>query len=127
MKKSPITKRGAEVVKALLEERKNDPDIEQDDDPIVVVLRIGEAIKKRGLTQKQVAEMTGLRPAAISQLARGFVDRLTLDHVAKIARALEITDIRELIDLELESEAWNMSTRHEIEDIEKALEIDDKE
>lgn len=75
-------------------------------DRVVVVLRIGEAIKKRGLTQKEVAEMTGIRPAAISQLARGFVDRLTLDHLARIADALNISDIRELITLQLESEAW---------------------
>lgn len=79
-----------------------------DPDPLVVVLTIGSAIKKRGLTQKEVAEKTGIRPAAISQLARGFVDRLTLDHLSRIAAALEITDIRELITLKLESELeWN--------------------
>jgi len=83
---------------------------EPDRDPIVVVLKIGDAISSRGLTQKQVAEMTGIRPAAISALSRGFIDRLTLDHLAKIAEALNIGDIRELIDLELESEAWNMAT-----------------
>lgn len=83
---------------------------EPDRDPIVVVLKIGDAISSRGLTQKQVAEMTGIRPAAISALSRGFIDRLTLDHLAKIAEALHIGDIRELIDLSLESEAWNMAT-----------------
>jgi transcriptional regulator with XRE-family HTH domain len=96
-------------------------------EPVVVHLKIGEAIKNRGLTQKDVAKMTGIRPAAISQLARGFVDRLTLDHVARIAMALNISDIRELMTLELESEVWNMSTRREIKEIEEALQITDEE
>lgn len=95
-------------IREFLQERRDNG--EMDRDPIVVVLKIGDAIKNRGLNQKQVAEMTGIRPAAISALSRGFVDRLTLDHLAKIAEALDIGDIRELIDLSLESGEWNMST-----------------
>lgn len=79
-------------------------------EPLVVELRIDMALKQRNMTQKELAELTGIRPAAISQLYRGFVDRLNLDHIARIANALEIEDIRELITLQVESEVWNMST-----------------
>ncbi|MFL1674822.1 helix-turn-helix domain-containing protein [Paenibacillus dendritiformis] len=91
-------------IREILARRKADGLMEED--PLVVVLKIGDAIKNRGLTQKDLAEMTGIRPAAISQMCRGFVDRLTLDHLQRIASALKITDIRELIDLELLGEAW---------------------
>jgi transcriptional regulator with XRE-family HTH domain len=80
---------------------------------LVVELRLDTVLKQRGMTQKELAELTGIRPAAISQLTRGFVDRLNLDHIARIANALEIEDIRELVTLNFESEVWNMSTRKE--------------
>lgn len=64
-----------------------------------IELRIKEAIESRGLTQKAIAEMTNIRPAAISQLVRGYVERLNLDHLQRIAEALEIEDINELITI----------------------------
>lgn len=65
----------------------------------VVELRLGTVLTERGLTQKELAEKTGIRPAAISQLCRGFVDRLNLDHIARIATTLGIDDINELVTL----------------------------
>ncbi len=64
-----------------------------------VELRIKEALEKRGIKQNKLAEMTGIRPAAISQLVRGFIERLNLDHLQRIAEALEIEDINELITI----------------------------
>ena len=64
-----------------------------------VELRIKEALEQRNLTQKAIAEMTDIRPAAISQLARGYVERLNLDHIQRIAEALNIEDINELITI----------------------------
>ncbi|MBD7939557.1 helix-turn-helix transcriptional regulator [Cytobacillus sp. Sa5YUA1] len=77
---------------------------------LIVELRLDVVLKERGMTQKELAELTGIRPAAISQITRGFVDRLNLDHIGRIATALKIDDIRELMTLQLESEVWNMST-----------------
>ena len=68
-------------------------------DPYVIVLKIRYQLNKRGKTQKDLAEMTGIRPNAISMLARGYVERLNLDHIERIAAALDITDINELIEL----------------------------
>lgn len=67
-----------------------------------IELRIKGAIESRGLTQKAIAEMTNIRPAAISQLVRGYIERLNLDHLERIAKALEIDDINELITIKQE-------------------------
>jgi transcriptional regulator with XRE-family HTH domain len=64
-----------------------------------IELRIGALLKKRGINQKQLAEMTGLRPNAISNIYRGLPERLAIDHIERIANALNITDIREIITL----------------------------
>jgi transcriptional regulator with XRE-family HTH domain len=124
-KKSIFTTKGREAAEKLLQDNGEEEEQEQ----LVVDLRIGEAIRKRGLTQKQVAEMTGIRPSTISDLARGsgFVDRVNIHHLGKIANVLGITDIRELIELDLESEVWNMGTRFRVREIEEALEIKDEE
>lgn len=60
-------------------------------------LNFDKAIKDRGVTQKDLSEMTGIRPAAISALTRGYVERLTIDHLERIGNALEVSDINELV------------------------------
>lgn len=70
-----------------------------------VELRIAEALKERNLKQSDLVAKTKMRPNAISNLYRGYVDRLSLDHLEKIANALDIDDINELITLkEVEKE-----------------------
>ncbi|WP_258000375.1 helix-turn-helix domain-containing protein [Bacillus sp. Marseille-P3661] len=83
---------------------------EGDTDRLVLVIRLGDLLKEKGITQKELAEMTGMRPNAVSNLARGVVERITIDHIERIANALKVEDINELVTLELESEVWNMST-----------------
>lgn len=74
---------------------------------IKVHLKLKETLEKRGINQSQLAQLTGIRPAAISNLSRGFVERLNLDHVQRIAQALKITDINEIITLEQNIEHIN--------------------
>ena len=93
MVNSHFTKVGKEAVDSATNVENNNEDY------LVVELYIKEAITKRGLTQQQLAEMTKIRPAAISQLCRGYVERLNLDHIARIANALNIQDINELVRL----------------------------
>jgi transcriptional regulator with XRE-family HTH domain len=96
-------------------------------EPLVVELRLDAVLKQRGMTQKELAELTGIRPAAISQICRGFVDRLNLDHIGRIATALEIEDINKLITLNVESEVWNMTNRKEQAEYLKEKEESDSE
>lgn len=66
---------------------------------LTVEIRLKAVLAERDITQKDLAKMTGIRPNAISMMARGYVERLNLDHIARIADALNITDIRELVTL----------------------------
>ncbi|MDU7472097.1 MAG: helix-turn-helix transcriptional regulator [Paenibacillus macerans] len=67
-----------------------------------VVSRVGEILKRRGMTQLQLAEKAELRPSTISEIVRDSRTVINKEHLAKIADALEVDDISELIVLEKE-------------------------
>lgn len=92
---SYISKRGKEAVESL---RKSQED-EKRPDMYVVEFRLKQTLKKRGIKQKELAEMTGLRPSSITNMCRSYLERVSLDHVSRIATALKITDIREILTL----------------------------
>ncbi|GBK62051.1 helix-turn-helix transcriptional regulator [Paenibacillus macerans] len=54
------------------------------------------------MTQLQLAEKAELRPSTISEIVRDSRTVINKEHLAKIADALEIDDISELIVLEKE-------------------------
>ncbi|MBY0094916.1 helix-turn-helix transcriptional regulator [Priestia aryabhattai] len=62
--------------------------------------RLKEVLEERNMMQKDLVELTGMRPNAISSLFRGHIERISLDHLSKIASALDIEDMNELIVLE---------------------------
>lgn len=66
----------------------------------VVKLKVKEALESRKLSQKKLAEMSGIRESTISDIVRGTRTGINFEHLSKIAEALEVTDIRELIDFE---------------------------
>ena len=66
----------------------------------VVKLKVKEALESRKLSQKKLAEMSGIRESTISDIVRGTRTVIDFEHLSKIAEALEVTDIRELIDFE---------------------------
>ena len=66
----------------------------------LVKLRVKELLKEEGITQKKLAEMAGVRESTISDIVRGTRTVINFEHLGKIATALEISDIRKIIDLE---------------------------
>ncbi|WP_339216738.1 helix-turn-helix transcriptional regulator [Ornithinibacillus sp. FSL M8-0202] len=62
---------------------------------IDVVLK--EELKRRNISQNQLAEMTNIRKAAISELINNQRRSINKEHLIKIAEALEITDITKLL------------------------------
>ena len=56
----------------------------------VVKLRLRAVREKAGLTQEQLANATGLRQATISNLETGKSERITLETVGRLARALVV-------------------------------------
>lgn len=66
--------------------------------------RLGEVLKERGLTQYELAELAHIRLASIGHIARNPRAKVNIEHYEKIVKALGITDIRELIVLEVEDD-----------------------
>lgn len=65
-----------------------------------VKIRLKDLINEKGITQKRLAEMAGLRETTISEIARGARTAINYKHLEKIATALNISDIRKIIYLE---------------------------
>lgn len=66
----------------------------------VVKLKVKEVIEERGITQKKLAEMSGIRESTVSDIVRGSRTVINFEHLSKIAEALEVNNIAELIDFE---------------------------
>ena len=65
-----------------------------------IKIKLNVILKTRNMKQSQLAELAEIRPNAISNLCRGYVDRLSIEHLEKICHALELSSISELIELE---------------------------
>lgn len=65
---------------------------------VEVYLKLKEVLKERGITQKELAEMTGIRPTTISEMVNNQRSTINKEHLRKIIEVLEIEDIREIID-----------------------------
>lgn len=63
-----------------------------------VKLMIKKLIEDKVITQKRLAQISGVRESTISDIVRGTRTVINFEHLSKIAEALNITDIRELID-----------------------------
>ena len=62
-----------------------------------VKLQINELLHTHNLTITQLHIKTGIRRATLSELANGKRQRVQLDHLSKIADALDITDMNVLL------------------------------
>lgn len=97
-------KTGKEALDAL-----NTPTLEHEVDPLRIYVKLKEVLKERGISQKELAEATKIRPAAISELANNQRTTINKEHVEKIAAYLNISNLSELITFETESELMSMS------------------
>lgn len=67
-------------------------------------VKIKDVLADRGLTQKDLAEMTGIRAAAISEMAQGTRTVINKVHLSKIMNALGITRLEDILELSVEEE-----------------------
>lgn len=65
----------------------------------IIKLKVKDVLEKKGISQKKLAEMAEIRESTISDIVRETRTVINFEHLAKIANALNISDIRELIDL----------------------------
>lgn len=64
-----------------------------------VIVKISELTRKRGISLRELSRLSDVRHAALSELSNGKRSNINFSHIEKIADALGISDIREIIDL----------------------------
>ncbi|MGE7091700.1 helix-turn-helix domain-containing protein [Lysinibacillus sp. NPDC048646] len=64
-----------------------------------IQLNLKKILSERGITQKELAEKTGLRQNIISEIANNQRQIIYREHVAKIIEYLEISDMNEIFEL----------------------------
>lgn len=62
-----------------------------------VVLCVRELLEKHNLTQQELSSRTGIAQSTISPMVRNVKERVDLDHIRRIAEALNIRDMNEII------------------------------
>lgn len=65
-----------------------------------VVVRIKDLLVKYDISLRELSRLTDIRHAALSELSNKKRENINFNHIERIADALEIDDIREIIDLE---------------------------
>ena len=63
-----------------------------------IKLKVKDLIDEKGMTQKTLAQLSGIRESTISDIVRGTRTVINFEHLSKIAEALKVNDIRDLID-----------------------------
>ncbi len=64
-----------------------------------VNVKIKQLLNDHNLSLRELSRLTDIRHAALSELANGKRQNINFNHIERIAEALEIRDIREIIDL----------------------------
>jgi len=67
---------------------------------VKVVFKLKSLLIEKDMTQKELAEKTNIRESTISDIVRGTRTVLNYSHLEKISNALNVTNIKEIIDLE---------------------------
>ncbi|WP_198520140.1 helix-turn-helix domain-containing protein [Geobacillus thermodenitrificans] len=67
-------------------------------------LKLREILKQRNIEQKELAEKTGLSVRTISELCNNITKRYPKEALERIADALEIDDVNELLEIVHENE-----------------------
>lgn len=65
----------------------------------MVKLRLKEILIEKQITQKELANMSGLRPNTISDMVRNNRTCVNIKNLEKVCDALKIKDIREILIL----------------------------
>jgi putative transcriptional regulator len=63
-----------------------------------VIVKIPLLLKQHGISLRELSRLSDVRHAALSELANGKRSNINFSHIEKIADALGISDIREIID-----------------------------
>lgn len=91
-------------------------------DDIQIKTKVKELAAERKLTLREVSYLTGIRPNTVAALANGKFSVLNATHLILLMTAFNITDISDLIEVEMTEETyeklsqpWEMTREREIE------------
>jgi len=65
-------------------------------------IKLKEALEEANMTQSELAELTGLRRATISEIAQNSRTVMNKSHLGKIMDALDLTDMNDILELVIE-------------------------
>lgn len=63
----------------------------------MIKIHLSKIIGEKRMTQKELADRTGIRPATIHEMYHELTERVNLDHLSEICRVLNIK-IEELLE-----------------------------
>lgn len=66
---------------------------------LTIHVNLRSILQEKGVTQKQLAEATGLREATISEFSNNARTSLNKEHLLKIMDYLKITDFNEILTI----------------------------
>ncbi|OAS13352.1 helix-turn-helix domain-containing protein [Paenibacillus oryzisoli] len=64
-----------------------------------IVVKIANLTKQHKISLRELSRLSDVRHAALSELSNGKRENVNFSHIVRIAEALNIEDIREIIDL----------------------------
>jgi putative transcriptional regulator len=75
----------------------------------MILFRLSKILEDFHLTQKELSEKTGIRPATINNIYHGRTKRFTIEHLNKICETLDCTieDVIEYIPDKVYAEIFN--------------------
>ena len=65
-----------------------------------VIVKINEFLQQENISLRELSRLTDIRHAALSELANQKRQNINFSHIEKIADALNIEDIRDIITIE---------------------------
>lgn len=65
-----------------------------------IQINLHSLIDEYNISMRELGRLTDIRHAALVELANGKRQNIHFDHILRIAEALDITDIREIISIE---------------------------
>lgn len=88
-----------------------------------VELKVKDLLEQKRITQKRLAEIANMRESTISDIVRGTRTVINFEHLSRIAEALDIQDISQLIDFVaepgVEGRSWEEDVRSCIDSLGK--------
>ena len=70
-------------------------------DSMKVIITLDQILQEKGMSQRELSRITGIRQPSINEMCRNQTSRLPLDNLAKICEVLHV-DINDVLKLEKE-------------------------